>query len=335
VNLKRDIETLDCLRCHHAKSSPTKCLACHADALASAMSETFKGFDHGLHANSSHIKNACRICHLSGAQLEAPPQVSCSVCHHPPDVAIGLDCGICHTEAEIRNRIQNPNFDHALHVQAGYPCLNCHGPDALRTPEAGNACGRCHHLQQGGCRSCHSQKLYFEKNIRSAAGGLELSFVHAVHETDDNCGQCHPAGPDIRLASRALNCADCHHHPGTGLDCGTCHPGIEPIRAGRLPTGETGQPEAMYGIVSCLDCHQADPSKHHALTDGSRSCTRCHPEEYQYLLVDRRNALEKAFREMDGLDEKGRPPYNIRQGLHNFQLILSDLRRRAAQAGPR
>ena len=331
VNLTKTVESLDCLSCHHAKTHPTNCRTCHEAALESRLSETFKGFDHGLHAGSTHLENACRFCHLSGKKITTVPPVSCTACHHPTDPSRGLDCTICHTDAEIRPGIRNPKYDHALHVQAGYPCMNCHGLDALRSPDAGKACGRCHHLQRDGCRTCHGSKLFFEQTYRN--GSVELTFLHASHETDHNCSQCHPAGADIRSASKALNCVDCHHHTGAGPSCEACHPEIEGIRAGRLPSGGEGKAEVMNGIVSCRDCHGFDASAHHALANGSNSCTRCHPEEYLALSADMRRVLENAFKAVNGKEGMEAPPYTLRQGLHNFRLILSDLKRRAAE-GP-
>jgi len=82
----------------------------------------------------------------------------------------------------------------------------------------------------------------------------------------------------------------------------------------------------MFGIVSCKECHHFDPAAHKGITDGTGACIECHPEEYGNLLNDMRKALERAL-DLHGREEDRKMARKkIRMGLHNFRLVLEEIR---------
>lgn len=318
---------LDCLTCHHVLGSPpTGCTTCHEDALSLHDSSAFAGFDHDLHALSTSTENGCYTCHQR-LPMAVPETMDCRGCHHPLGKERAPGCRECHDDVErLSGGRRGTFFRHEPHVRQRGACTACHALDPLRSPVEGLKCGMCHHQKKDGCRNCHEDRIYFVRLYDGIPASEErLPFLHAVHEEDENCSVCHLTGKKIRMGFEAFSCADCHHHSGHLPGCDFCHSGIEEIRSGRLPTGRTGTPEVMYGIVACEDCHGFDPSAYKGMEDGRTTCSRCHPEEYVHLLEDARQALLRASESL-GLGE-GRviSSHAVRKGMHNYRLALDEL----------
>lgn len=322
----------DCRVCHHVKNSPVTCQRCHESALSSGLSDRFDGFDHGRHASSEHLRGGCQACHTPKLDFNSPDKMDCVSCHHPSDPASAPKCTVCHdpVDVQVETSREGLPFFHGKHVQAGFECLECHDRTTAHTsPIAKNNCVRCHHQEKEGCRRCHTRKLYFAKSFGNIPGGDTVTFIHASHESDDNCGVCHIPDPEMGEAMQGLSCAACHHHSGNEPACGTCHGHVEALRAGRLPSGGQGSPEVMYGIVTCGMCHLFDPSVVSGITDGSRSCTTCHPTEYHRLYLDRRSALERVLMKRGTEMELMTPERILGLGIHNFPLFMDHLQKRA------
>ncbi|MHC4946223.1 MAG: cytochrome c3 family protein [Planctomycetota bacterium] len=313
---------IECTTCHHVRGSqPADCKVCHENAVLPRLSEVFEGFDHGLHAGSKWIEEECWACHFK-QPLAPPTELSCDGCHHPDKTDKNFACVICHVEV-----YQERSPRARTHLKAAFACKACHSMDPKRHPAAGLDCGRCHHLMESRCRTCHDEKLYFVKwfeGIPASTG--RMRFIHAEHEGDDNCLTCHVRGPDIRRGFETLNCADCHHHGGHGPGCIHCHGEIERIRSGILPSGRRGEPEVMYDIVACEDCHVFDPASPKSITDGSASCSRCHPQDYMAWFDDIRNVLIREYRANRSDMDPDEMTKTLRHGVHHIPLLLEDLR---------
>lgn len=310
-----------CLDCHHASRAPLPCLRCHGGQTTREVPEKIPHFDHRLHAASGSEKgvDTCRDCHLSSkGRLVVPDSLPCAVCHHPADPAQGLACRRCHEEAGVDRRIRNPDFDHGLHARTVSPCTECHGSDSARSPARGLDCTRCHHGTSEDCRHCHGPLVRFEKAVPFLPE--QAVFSHGLHQSRAPCLACHEpsAGLDAPLGSR--DCATCHHQSGHGPACTVCHPEAGNIMEGRFPGRPNGPPDVMLGIVKCGECHVLAPGERSGLEEGTRSCLRCHPREYQALLAARITVLERLAgkRRLGG----AATPLTPSLGIHNFPYAL-------------
>lgn len=323
---KNQREPFSCFTCHHVEKPPLDCRVCHQDAFELKQSKRFEGFRHKIHAETRHITKRCWTCHDKDT-MKPPETMDCQGCHHPKQMSPNRDCRICHKRIENRRleRI-NPKFLHEPHISEGFPCTRCHGLNLLRSAEMGLDCQGCHHEHKGGCRKCHDHKIYFIRWYDNIPASPELPFLHAVHETDDNCDLCHLSGRSIRKGFDAMNCADCHHYSGHSPGCDFCHPEIERTRSGLLPSGRMGSPDVMHGIVSCENCHGYDPSSYRGLADGFQSCTLCHPKEYMVQHEEMKRVLNDAMNRFRIRSADPSDAMSLRQALHNSEMSLEYFR---------
>lgn len=180
-----------------------------------------------------HKSLACLTCHVSAREhgrLTFQPPRGCQICHH--EAPAELDCGRCHTAAELAApvaatvkvaaagappRTHTARFEHAAHRDLR--CVACHTiPVTLAAPDAVARCQACHndhHAAGQPCGACHA--LDAEEG-REAHAPPERAHVA--------CDACHAPEVVARLAPDRAFCLMCHpaqreHY--TARECTVCH----------------------------------------------------------------------------------------------------------------
>ena len=341
---------ITCQSCHHIESVKPDCKSCHGKALESGRPSDIKGFDHGHHASSDHLRMGCKACHLPKVRFGVPETLDCDTCHHGgknKDPENRIKCIICHDPQEIRVSRAGPRrlpFHHLKHVSAGIACDSCHDEtmhvNNVPADERGGKvsvgflnpgdggmrrmdCGGCHHQRDEGCTACHVDPLRFTRYQELLPGGNRTPFRHDLHARYGRCDQCHGKGKEIRIDFEKIDCAVCHHY-GADTGCGVCHHNVETIRMGTSPCPPGFHPEPMQGILACADCHPFDAEAPHGLEPGTAACTRCHPASYGDLVRARLELLEKGDPLGSGLSPSVR--------IHHFEAFKSASPRRKRDA---
>lgn len=177
------------------------------------------------------------------------------------------------------------DFQHAVHVHFKQDCAFCHKSAAGRPlPE----------LDERACETCHDERGTPERRVLGAARDLEgIRFVHADHERDTECEDCHgTTADDAHEAGTPLvgpdRCIACHAEEDNAKrigyrECARCHDlnkrSVAPAdharnwlgRHGRLvgwdPAGGHGERCAQcHGNSACVACHRTQrPVSHNGL----------------------------------------------------------------------
>ena len=320
-----------CLSCHHADPFPVPCIRCHDEVKKRTFATKFKGFDHRIHASvmvGKKNNGVCRLCHLNArkaALVSKPEKLQCDSCHHPVSNVSMFECRHCHSEEVISRRINNGYFNHALHAQALGSCRSCHANNPSRSPEMGRRCAHCHHEKPDDCKRCHEEPLNFVRLFKGSDGSM--AFSHSVHERNISCMSCHE--PGNRFSAKAMttkDCAECHHNSGHFPTCSDCHGDIDRTRKGNGPSGMNGHSEPMEGIVECIECHEVQVGEIDGIAKGSKSCKKCHPQEYEELLKARMKSLARIIGKNRLLGKNDSPRLTVPIGIHNFNLATDVLR---------
>lgn len=236
-------------------------------------------FDHGMHVEDMEME--CAYCHEQAETSEVGTD------NLLPDGAL---CGDCHgedivSEADYSEWESHVDlFNHAVHVEQGMECSDCHRDDEGRIASVEKTeCRSCHATQPslGDCAMCHSEGAEYVPADHGAGWeswhGVEAGSANATcsncHAQAD-CQQCH-SGDNVRPRShpvgyefthaldaqtRAADCAVCHQDNGF---CVSCHAAeqVQPRNHSSanwaVPFGDGGQHsiEATLDLESCIACH--------------------------------------------------------------------------------
>jgi hypothetical protein len=181
-------------------------------------------------------------------------------------------------------------------------------------------CFRCHagnHVNQFGeaishdCSVCHTF-LNPEITGEGATNLVQGEFIHP-YELDQGhamlrCDQCHSGG-----IAPSPNCTGCHDT-------------TESFRAGTLAalTRFDIQPEPMFGILECGDCH--DMSQPMSLQSLDAACMGCHddePEKYEGMLAGWKKDISELWKRAEAQsDPEGRELLRVLRkagALHNVE----------------
>ena len=106
--------------------------------------------------------------------------------------------------------------------------------------------------------------------------GVDFPHTYHVQKAALPCDTCHKENHHKELSlTGPPDCASCHH-ASAKVDCARCHASQAAFFGGKLPPhlNVTAKPDAMSGIVGCVDCH--DPTKPDPLKEVSKACEACH-----------------------------------------------------------
>lgn len=166
------------------------------------------------------------------------------------------------------------DFSHALHLEQGATCEQCHGAVAEATDTskthlpAQAVCLECH--EADSCESC--AKLPSARDEQKDVDEQTLGFSHAAHlpRVEGDCTKCHGNAHTatelpVQTPSMAL-CLTCHNHSEEyqASRCTRCHPVLQ-----RLPL------EAVAEFS-----HGGNWIERHGMlarTEGA-ACQECHPQ---------------------------------------------------------
>jgi len=250
------------LRFSHARHQALalQCVLCHGSALTSTDARDDHLPDHTF----------CALCHPMQVPnaAELYPPSACDDCHVGYTEGRPEHCGPTGQPLETApppEPVVAPaarlTFGHAVHVDAGIPCLDCHpGVDQadLATRDhlpAMADCMGCHDGIQAAseCTTCHLQGDE-GRFLTDMGGGVTLQPTGQLRPDDHG----HPRWLQLHEASAkadASTCDSCH----APQDCLDCHDGID----------------------KRLDLHPADWTMTHGLEASRRSqdCYACHEIE--------------------------------------------------------
>ncbi len=212
-------------------------------------------------------------------------------------------CTDCHSNFNqflATSKVLTPNFSHALHLNKGFKCEDCHAvpthkPDSIVKPKM-QACFVCHNQEPGGvapgaCTTCHPADFPLIPANHTAGGWLPgpnpglvktVSAKHGPLATEDQsyCDMCHAASfcdschktpmphasdwvgthPETVASVGKQACATCHPAEYTCNDCH--HTGYKP---GEVPWRQQHPPIVKSnGAEACFACHNA------------LTCAHCH-----------------------------------------------------------
>ncbi|MCB9898565.1 MAG: cytochrome c3 family protein [Planctomycetes bacterium] len=184
-------------------------------------------------------------------------------------------------------------FPHALHVDAGLGCEDCH---------AGASAGEYVHAEAATCAMCHEDidaeqpdATRHSTNVLAAALAAEaerpartedVQFSHAPHaKAGLACADCHgDVASSTTLATverpeRMADCTTCHTERQAPTECRTCHAVIDTTvkpathaaawtkRHGQVFRADTGATVDNCSLChtqsSCTQCHKDNPPSSH------------------------------------------------------------------------
>ena len=177
-----------------------------------------------------------------------------------------------------------PTFSHAIHVEEGLDCSDCHGDAAEGEPSM---------PVEAQCQLCHAE-LDAEKPPETHAATLmaarasrvgpwedgDVIFAHPAHLAAGlECGACH-AGiesservlPDGRLTMD--DCMQCHADRGAPNECATCH---TEIRADLAPPSHALNWSKVHGQAA--RAHGEQRTDRCSLCHKENECITCHTQE--------------------------------------------------------
>jgi hypothetical protein len=143
--------------------------------------------------------------------------------------------------SRLGTRVAQPvRFNHALHIENGLACTDCHqgAEDAARaTLPRAEICSMCHHEAMG--ESAEEAKL-----VRFLSAGQEVPWVPITQLL-----------PDVFFSHR-------RHVQLAGVACSDCHGAKEEVTAPR------SRPFIQFTMDACLDCHRQ--------RQAGTECNDCH-----------------------------------------------------------
>lgn len=259
------------------------CASCHravVPALPTRLIE--KLFTHKTHLPANATEKDCAQCHeaaqdaanslaLAGDDYRTYSMKSCATCHWGGDVTEQVE-----PKAKPKQRAVVA-FPHALHVQAGQSCAECHEPASdgrdMLTKQAALACNQCHKHEAVG--EARPPERLLAKEVASCIrchhedqGGAQIASVPPVNGSD------RAATDDRYLAEQTVfaGFAASQFHPA-GSDCTKCH--TRQNKAGqftsiRVKTGPNHlQASASLGV-------HADVARGGFGKNAPADCLRCH-----------------------------------------------------------
>ncbi len=181
----------------------------------------------------------------SGAESVAPVSEQFKIC---------TDCHSNFNAFLAGQKILVPTFSHALHLNKGIKCEDCHvvpthGPDKITRPPM-IKCFQCHSqeanaIAPGACSACHPKDFPLVPANHTAGGWLPAANQTGVKTVSAK-------HPDVAKQDAAY-CKMCHAQSF----CDSCH--------------KTPMPHAA-------DWQQTHPQT--VAKSGKQICAQCHPQEY-------------------------------------------------------
>ncbi|MCL4368610.1 MAG: cytochrome c3 family protein [Actinobacteria bacterium] len=202
-------------------------------------------------------------------------------------------CTQCHGDFNgflAASKVITPNFSHAVHLNKGYKCEDCHAvpthqPDTIVKPKM-QACFKCHGQEAtskapGACGTCHPKDFALVPASHNSGNWLPPANPGLVKTVSATHGPT--AATDItycQMCHAQSFCDNCHKTPMPhAADWQTVHP--DTVKA----KGEAICANCHQQQYICNDCHHAGykPStpwkqQHPPIVkaNGAEACFKCH-----------------------------------------------------------
>lgn len=177
-----------------------------------------------------------------------------------------------------------PAFPHAIHVEEGLDCSDCHGDATEEEPGMPVAaqCQLCHEeLDLEKPPEKHAATLMAARAERVGPwDGGDVIFAHPAHlAAGMECTTCHEGieqSERVRIEQRLSmdDCMACHAQRGAANECATCHVEIRSDVAPqnhefnwRKAHGQAARAEGQRRMDRCILCHKEN------------ECITCHTQE--------------------------------------------------------
>ena len=187
---------------------------------------------------------------------------------YPPFSEGIFPCSRCHDGGGSATDDPNTSvFAHALHIEEGLGCEDCHMPDGGMDPAPAKVefCLECHEDPKQGSDGVRN---YFER-IQGAKGGYAIP----SHWASDELVAHHPAHAKAEIA-----CDECH---GSPVDGALVKPRSAALMTRCIACHEKMSESVQTAPADCKTCHtrilapmHAAISLHHA--EEQRDCFGCH-----------------------------------------------------------
>lgn len=234
--------------------------------------------------------------HQSWRRSIAPPdatsEAEVSEFEYPPFTEGVFPCSRCHAGGGKENPVLGrPHFAHAIHLEEGIGCEDCHMPDGGNDPAPAKLefCLECHENPQDGSDGV---RAYFE-SIREGDSGYaipghwasdELAMHHPAHaKAGLACDGCHgkPSNaPFVKPRSVPLmeGCVACHNERKVAAQCEICHTRIRDSQHNTILLRHAEDQR------DCFGCHNPDNRDVLRLANGTTLrfedsyllCGQCH-----------------------------------------------------------
>lgn len=208
-------------------------------------------------------------------------QMQCTSCHDPHDDTFGkfllvsnLGSTLCRTCHVLNHWITNPhNLSNATwnginpdpwpetewNTVSNNACQNCHQPHSVGSPQR----LLNYAIEEDNCTACHNGNV---ANMNVSAEFNKIS----RHPIMDFTGIHDPSEPGV-VASRHVECMDCHNPHQVGANLGTISDKLSGARGINLSGTEVSPANFEYEI--CFRCHADSLNKPPALTSRQISQT--------------------------------------------------------------
>ncbi|MHC4953607.1 MAG: cytochrome c3 family protein [Planctomycetota bacterium] len=238
--------------------------------------------DHARHSSWRHT-----------LALTVPASASeVSELEYPPFTEGVFPCSRCHGgEGAATSNADTSSFAHALHLEEGLACEDCHMPHGGAEPARAQIefCQECHEKPAEGSDGV---RKYFE-SIRGPKGDYtipsrwasdELVAHHPAHaKAEIACEECHGKpvdGPMVkpRVVPLMEQCVACHEQRKVSNTCETCHTGIRDLQHRTILLRHAEDQRDCFGCHNPenLDVLRLANGKTLPFEDSFRLCGQCH-----------------------------------------------------------
>lgn len=209
----------------------------------------------------------------------------------------GATCVRCHINLDD-DRLANParTFPDDIHSQAGFSCLDCHGPNAAGggdpDPTAGFLTAPDRRKVPQMCGRCHSDARYMRNFNPSLRVDQEAEYATSVHGVrlaqfgDPNvavCTSCHPAH-QIRPPSDPQSSV---YPLNVATTCAHCHADRVLMSTYGIPTDQRDEyyrsvhwqwmvDQEDLSAPTCNDCHGNHGAAPPGISSVRNVCGQCH-----------------------------------------------------------
>lgn len=202
-------------------------------------------------------------------RLDASGQMQCTACHDPHNDRNGKFLVIANPAAALCQTCHMKDYWPTSDHRNSNAAWNGAGPDpwphTSLTTVAANACENCHrpHSATGKVRLLHSLSeesvCYACHNGNVAAKNLQAEFNKTYnHPVGSTTGVHDPAEPAV-VASRHVECVDCHNPHAAKAGAGTPPGPLAGVRGILIAGSETKS--ATYEYEICFRCHADSTGK--------------------------------------------------------------------------